>query len=664
MSDNGHMFDKEDLENGVRAPLSPNTTGGHNGMNGHNGHNSIGSLGSTADASARAKMVNEISFIDVCYTIDTPNIAGRGKKSGKVAERPPKMVILDKVSGQAKRGEMMALMGPSGSGKTSLLNVLSQRVPSSTLSGGVFVDGKPITKKFKRRMGFVFQDDLMLWNLTVYETILFAAKLKLPQSLSDAVKHERTMELLKVLGLAEVAHQVIGKEGRRGVSGGERKRASIGVELVTTPSVLFLDEPTSGLDSTTALGVIELLSRLAKQGMVVICSIHQPRSNIFSLFDTVMLLQKGKTVYYGAQSGTVPYFERLGLSIPPFTNPADWVLDLTSNKEITLADGSSLTQAYSKMVDSMDDNRRFSYGLPTDKSIRDAGLVAKDKETGNSWVTGWWYQLSVLLERQSKQSRGEVFNGVNIFQIMAVACIASAVWWQSTNVPDITGVFFFILIQQGFNALNAIMRVFPAERGLMMRERSTGSYRVGPYFMAKCMSDLTLYLVFPIFYAILVYWSVGLRTDAAHFVLFIFIFVTNIMTAQSLGMLISAAIKDPATAQSFSFVLVLVEMLFGGFYVNASRLPQGILWIRYLSFMYWAYAAMIVNEYGHGRELGCEYVDGEFITSCPTSGEFVVDSFGFGSVHVWVCLIVLWTMFFVFRYATYLLLRFTTKLRA
>jgi ABC-type multidrug transport system ATPase subunit len=152
----------------------------------------------------------------------------------------PQLTILDNVSGELKCGEMMALMGPSGSGKTSLLGVLAQRIPSRNVKGEVYINGRVLKKKWlKRSMGFVFQDDLLLWNLTVRETILFAAKLRLPQSMPMAEKEDRVDALIERLGISGVKDSIIGKESKRGVSGGERKRVGVAIELVTSPQLLF-----------------------------------------------------------------------------------------------------------------------------------------------------------------------------------------------------------------------------------------------------------------------------------------------------------------------------------------------------------------------------------------------------------------------------------------
>ncbi|CAM9949138.1 unnamed protein product, partial [Phaeothamnion confervicola] len=181
----------------------------------------------------RESPIRELAFLDVCYEIEVKTARQKGKNANRNARE--KKIVLSHVTGVARHREMMALMGPSGSGKTSLLNVLAQRVNRAAVAGGVYVDGKPLAKAFKRQMGFVFQDELMLWNLTVRETVLFAAKLRLPQSMPEEQKAQRVDDLVKLLGLTHVANTIIGKEARRGVSGGERKRAAIGVEMVTMP---------------------------------------------------------------------------------------------------------------------------------------------------------------------------------------------------------------------------------------------------------------------------------------------------------------------------------------------------------------------------------------------------------------------------------------------
>ena len=226
-------------------------------------------------------------------------------------------------------------MGPSGSGKTSLLSILGGRTPkgatiSSGDGGGVLFNGDPLTKGAKRQLGFVLQDDLLYESLTVYETLYFAAMLRLPKTMSSAQKKARVDEVIAALGLTKCRDTIIGGFFRRGVSGGERKRVSVGHELLINPSVLLLDEPTSGLDSTTAMRLVTTLRSLAAGGRAVATTIHQPSSRLFQLLDKLLLLSEGHAIYYGRASLAADWFARLGYKMPYGVNAADFLLDVAS----------------------------------------------------------------------------------------------------------------------------------------------------------------------------------------------------------------------------------------------------------------------------------------------------------------------------------------------
>ena len=242
----------------------------------------------------------------------------------------PTRRILNNISGRIEPGTLVALMGASGAGKTTLLNTLAQRDSGGTVTPEttILFNGQPSSEAVNSRCGFVFQDDLMLSMLTVRETIMIAAELKLPPETTKQRKIERVDNVIETLRLSKVANNRIGGMGMRGVSGGERKRTALATELITSPSILFLDEPTTGLDAYTALEVVHILKDLCLSGMTIICSIHQPRSSIFQTFDTLLLLSHGKTAYFGPAGGVVDHMQDVGLpgcKLPEKTNVADWV---------------------------------------------------------------------------------------------------------------------------------------------------------------------------------------------------------------------------------------------------------------------------------------------------------------------------------------------------
>jgi ABC-type multidrug transport system ATPase subunit len=241
--------------------------------------------------------------------------------------------ILSGVRGTIQPGQVMAIIGSSGAGKSTFLDILARKNKRGIVTGNFYVNGEQVSDAdFKSIIGFVDQEDAMMPTLTVHETILNSALLRLPRDMGRNVKEAKVYEVERQLGIAHIRDQLIGSEesGSRGISGGEKRRVGIACELVTSPSILFLDEPTSGLDSHNAYNVVECLVNLARSyNRTVIFTIHQPRSNIVALFDQLVLLTKGRTVYSGPFAKCQAYFDSLGYSCPPGFNIADYLVDLT-----------------------------------------------------------------------------------------------------------------------------------------------------------------------------------------------------------------------------------------------------------------------------------------------------------------------------------------------
>ncbi|CAM8892909.1 unnamed protein product [Rhodiola kirilowii] len=234
--------------------------------------------------------------------------------------------LLSGLSGMAEPGRITAIMGPSGSGKSTLLDALSGRLPGNVvLSGDVLLNGK------KRRLdyggvAYVTQQDSFLGTLTVRETLTFSANLRFPTTMSKQDIDEIIESTLQEMGLEDCADRLIGNWHLRGISGGEKKRLSIGLETLTRPSLMFLDEPTSGLDSASAFFVVQTLRGISRQGKTVISSIHQPSSEVFALFDDLFLLSGGEAVYFGEASSAIEFFREAGFPCPSRRNPSDHFL--------------------------------------------------------------------------------------------------------------------------------------------------------------------------------------------------------------------------------------------------------------------------------------------------------------------------------------------------
>jgi ABC-type multidrug transport system ATPase subunit len=243
--------------------------------------------------------------------------------------------LLQNVKLTMHSGEVVAIMGESGAGKTTLMDLLAARGKQGELHGSITVNGCDIfkTPSYKRIIGYVYQDDLLMETLTVRENVLFSARMRVPKPQwgpNESALQHRVDAVLQELDIAHVAHTHVGKasasDSGRGISGGERRRAAIAMEVVVRPNILFLDEPTSGLDSHNALRLVNRLRRLAhKNGCLVIMSIHQPSSDIFTKhLDRVVLLKHGSIVVNGAPQEVQRFFERqMDERFPANDNPAD-----------------------------------------------------------------------------------------------------------------------------------------------------------------------------------------------------------------------------------------------------------------------------------------------------------------------------------------------------
>lgn len=239
--------------------------------------------------------------------------------------------ILNGITGVAEPGKVLAVLGPSGSGKSTLLNALSGRLHHAHgLTGTILFNNRKLTKSIQKKTGFVSQDDVFYPHLTVRETLVFCSLLRLPSSVPKNQKLAIAESVISELGLAKCADTIIGNSFIRGVSGGERKRVSIGHEMLVDPSLLILDEPTSGLDATAAYRLVATLGGLAAKGKTVVMSVHQPSSRVYQIFDELLVLSEGRCIYLGKGSEAMGYFESIGFW-PSFPmNPADFLLDLAN----------------------------------------------------------------------------------------------------------------------------------------------------------------------------------------------------------------------------------------------------------------------------------------------------------------------------------------------
>jgi ABC-type multidrug transport system ATPase subunit len=244
--------------------------------------------------------------------------------------RPEPKRILHSASASMLAGTLTAIIGGSGSGKTTMLNTMSERIASGRMSFGGHTLFNGMKGVNSIRSAYVMQQDILLPTLTVRETLRYSADLRLPPPTTETERRKVVEEVILELGLKECADTKIGNSQHKGCSGGEKRRVSIGVQMLSNTSVLFLDEPTTGLDATSAFQLIRTLKGLAQKGRTIITTIHQPRSEIWSMFDGLVILTRGSPVYSGKAADCIPWFKNLGMELPPFVNPAEFLIDIAA----------------------------------------------------------------------------------------------------------------------------------------------------------------------------------------------------------------------------------------------------------------------------------------------------------------------------------------------
>ncbi|XP_075638246.1 ABC transporter G family member 22 isoform X2 [Castanea sativa] len=555
-------------------------------------------------------MASNSMFTDVSYKVILKGMRTSEEKD-----------ILNGITGSVNPGEVLALMGPSGSGKTTLLNLLGGRLIQPTVRGSITYNDHPYSKFLKSRIGFVTQDDVLFPHLTVKETLTYAALLRLPKTLTKEQKEKRAIDVIHELGLERCQDTMIGGSFVRGVSGGERKRVSIGNEIIINPSLLFLDEPTSGLDSTTAMRTVQLLQDIAEAGKTVVTTIHQPSSRLFHKFDKLILLGKGSLLYFGKASEATVYFSSIGCSPLIAMNPAEFLLDLANgnlndvsvpseledkvqmgNSDTETRNGKPspaivheyLVEAYeTKVADK--EKKKLMDPIPLDEEVK-----SKVSSPKRQWGASWWEQYSILFCRGIKERRHDYFSWLRITQVLSTAFILGLLWWQSDNkspkgLQDQAGLLFFIAVFWGFFPVFTSIFTFPQERAMLSKERAADMYRLSAYFVARTTSDLPLDLILPVLFLLVVYFMAGLRLSAGPFFLTMLTVFLCIVAAQGLGLAIGATLMDLKRATTLASVTVMTFMLAGGFFVQ--RVPIFISWIRYMSFNYHTYKLLLKVQY-------------------------------------------------------------------
>ncbi|XP_073980155.1 protein scarlet-like isoform X2 [Rhodnius prolixus] len=486
----------------------------------------------------------------------------RGSIVGK--KKVERKKLLSNVSGMVKSGTISAILGPSGAGKTTLLAAVSQR-SCGFIKGEIHLNGHPVDKELMVKMcGFVPQHDLALQYLTVKEHLYFMARLKMDRRVSANQQTRIINSILQDLGLYYCTLTQLCN-----LSGGERKRVSLAVQLLTDPPILICDEPTTGLDSYTANNVIGLLRQLSSRGKAVLCSVHQPASGIFEMFDTVSLLVSGgRLAYFGEVNGAKKYFAELDLVCPAAYNTAEFVVKQLNTTPDLLTDNFKNSFTYLELVHEIETVK---------KSLRNYQLVYGMDEQFLKFYSvqtpSQKMQLKLLIWRSAmdllRNSRNILLRF--IMYLLTGLLISSPYIGTQLNqegVQNIQGLNYSVITETVFSQSAAVLHTFPAEIPILMREIGNGVYRPAPYYISKVMMLIPRAIIETLIFCLVIHFLVDIKQESQSFFTFAVPVLISAVTSSAYGCCVSAMFENIRTASLFSVPVDLISYTFCGIFIQ------------------------------------------------------------------------------------------------
>ncbi|XP_076634762.1 ABC transporter G family member 3 [Colletes latitarsis] len=574
--------------------------------------------------------------------------------------------LLKDVCGVAYPGELLVIMGSSGAGKTTLLNALTFRSSSGvTVSGVMAANGRRVSSTIlTSRTAYVQQDDLFLGTLTVKEHLLFQAMVRMDRRIPMAQRIHRVNEVINELALIKCRNTVIGQPGRiKGLSGGEMKRLSFASEVLTDPPLMFCDEPTSGLDSFMAHQVVSVLKALAARGKTIVVTLHQPSSELFALFDRILLMAEGRVAFMGTGLQACTFFETLGAACPSNYNPADYFVQMLA---VVPGREASCHHAINTVCDAF---QKSDQGIKialeaeaTNGEFEDSLRDSKNHENRSPYKASWCEQFRAVLWRSWLSVIKEpILIKIRLLQTVMVSLLVGIVYFNQRldqdGVMNINGALFIFLTNMTFQNVFAVINVFCAELPIFLREHRNGMYRTDVYFLCKTLAEAPVFVAVPLMFTIIAYPMIGLQPGIDHFFITagIVALVANVST--SFGYLISCISSSLSMALSIGPPVIIPFLLFGGYFLNTASIPFYFEWFSYLSWFRYGNEALLINQWSGVETIECTRSN----ATCPKSGRMVLQIYNFKEEHFWTDIICLFSLIAVFRFLAFLALLSKTR---
>ncbi|XP_053315372.1 ATP-binding cassette sub-family G member 5 isoform X2 [Spea bombifrons] len=513
--------------------------------------------------------------------------------------------ILRDVSFYMESGQIMAILGNSGSGKTTLLDAISGRIGhKGTLLGEVYVNGSQLkTEQFQDCFSYVLQHDTLLTYLTVRETLTYTAMLALQKHSAEALK-KKVDSVMAELSLTDVADTVIGGRIFNGISSGERRRVSIAAQLIQDPKIILLDEPTTGLDSMTASNIVLLLSELARKGRIVIISIHQPRSELFKVFNKIAIMSCGELIFCGHPNEMIDFFDTCGYECPEHSNPFDFYVDLTSvdtrSKERELETYSRVQSIVSAFKSSEHFQNTLDFFDNSKASKERQPIPFKRKESPNELCKLW-----VLLRRTVRNlSRNKIGILMRLSQNLIFGLFIAFFLIRLNNdvlkgaVQDRIGIIYQCLGATPYTGLLNAVALFPALRAISDQESKDGLYQKWQILLAYIAHILPFSILSVAIFSAFIYWTIGLYPEPIRFGCFFAINVVPHLMGELLTLAVLGVVNNPNIVNAGVTLLNIAGILVGsGILRSLQEMPQVFQLLSYITYQKYACELLVVNEF-------------------------------------------------------------------
>ncbi|KAI3845457.1 hypothetical protein MKX03_023392 [Papaver bracteatum] len=591
--------------------------------------------------------------------------------------------IIQGLNGYAQHGEILAIMGPSGSGKSTLLDALAGRLALNTRHSGLIqVNGQKQKLAFgtseknilipNMDYAYVAQDDALTTTLTVKESVYYSAMLQLPDSMTISEKRQRAERTIREMGLQEAMNTRIGGWSGKGLSGGQKRRLSICIEILKHPKLLFLDEPTSGLDSAASYHVMNRIVKLSQQcGMTVITSIHQPSNEVFALFHNLCLLSSGRTIYFGPASATYEFFTLNGFPCQSMRNPSDHYLR-TINKEFDndediekgLAQNKPVTteEAINILIELYKSSQFFQQVQHQVSEISKREGRVHEKGSQASFLT-----QSIVLTRRSfinmYRDLGYYWLRLGIY-ISLCLCIGTMFYdigHDTGSVQARGAMLMFIASFLTFMSIGGFPS-FVEDVMIFGRERLNGHYGVAAFVDGNTPSSIPYLLIISIIPGAIAYYLVGLHKGFEHFLFFVLVILASLMLVESLMMLVASIVPNYLMGIIIGAGIQGIMILNAGFFRLPDEIPNPF-WkypMYYIGFQRYAMEGLYKNEFE-----GLSFPRNQGSSSSAITGEEILETVWQmpTSYSKWIDMVILFGMVVLYRLMFFSIIKISEKIK-